>query len=245
MGAAAEKETQGRRDRRAIARDLRKADRAELAALRARIKALRKEKRDAIAQIRTGCRGALSDLRAQRAALLRQAAELAARIRARRTRCGEYITATQAKALAKIEAAQAELHDRLRALATERVWTKPIMLRAVGRKAAREAQDAHGRERRSESDDAVLANIDAALVPVFAKVKRAIKGTPRMTRTEAFLHWVHDHPAEVYEIQEHERERELRALEAAERRMSREQRSGDRYRRSAPRMAADLEEIEF
>lgn len=76
-------------------------------------------------------------------------------------------------------------------------------------------------ERRAESDDSVRRNLPAELVPVFDKIKRSIKAGPRRTRTEAFLEWAHEHPAEVLAIQaehvgsdvarmvadEHERER--------------------------------------
>lgn len=55
---------------------------------------------------------------------------------------------------------------------------------------------------RRQSDDAVRANIPAELVRVFEKVKRGVRGSPHMSRTEAFLHWVEENPDEVLAIQD-------------------------------------------
>lgn len=52
-------------------------------------------------------------------------------------------------------------------------------------------------ERKSESDDEVLYNIPSELIPTWDRVKRDIKGTDRMSRTEAFLEWVEKHPSEI------------------------------------------------
>lgn len=243
--AKGDKQSQGARDRAAIARDLRRQDRERIAGLRKRLRDARKAKTLAVKQIRSTCSAALGELRFERRELLKKAAAISVRIKEERARCGEYITAAQAKGIARLEAEQAALDQALRERATERVWTSPIMLRARGAKAARVARAEHARERRSESDSAVEANISNELMPVWNKVKRGIRGTDRMTRTEAFLHWVHDHPQAVYELQEAARERELRELEAAHNRAQREARRADRYRRHPARMAADLEEIPF
>ncbi len=42
-------------------------------------------------------------------------------------------------------------------------------------------------ERQAESDDEVRSNIPPELVALFERVKRGIKASPRMSRTEAFL----------------------------------------------------------
>jgi hypothetical protein len=42
---------------------------------------------------------------------------------------------------------------------------------------------------------------------VWEHVKAKIKGGPRRSRTEAFLEWAHDHPGDVYAIQEADAER--------------------------------------
>lgn len=53
-----------------------------------------------------------------------------------------------------------------------------------------------------ESDDNVRGNIPAELLPVFEKVKRQIKGSPNISRTEAFLHYVEENPDDVQAIVE-------------------------------------------
>jgi hypothetical protein len=71
-------------------------------------------------------------------------------------------------------------------------------------------------EREAESDCAVRANLPPELVTVFNKVKRHIKGTPRKSRTEAFLEWAEENPGEVYAAQQREADRELAKLIAEE-----------------------------
>lgn len=48
-----------------------------------------------------------------------------------------------------------------------------------------------------ESDDEVRQNITPELLGVWERVKPVIKGTPRISRTEAFLQYVHDNEDEV------------------------------------------------
>jgi chromosome segregation ATPase len=55
-------------------------------------------------------------------------------------------------------------------------------------------------EARQESDDTVRQNIPAELLPVFEKVKRSIRGTPMISRTEAFLQYVEENPDDVQNI---------------------------------------------
>lgn len=52
-------------------------------------------------------------------------------------------------------------------------------------------------ERRAESDDEVRSNIPPELVALFERVKRGIKASPRMSRTEAFLHYAEENPDDV------------------------------------------------
>lgn len=57
-------------------------------------------------------------------------------------------------------------------------------------------------ERRSESDDEVEQNIAPELVRLWRRVKRTIKGSERMSRTEAFLKYVEENPEERYALSE-------------------------------------------
>lgn len=87
------------------------------------------------------------------------------------------------------------------------------------------------RERQQESDDAVAANLDEHLLPLWDKVKRKIKGNERTSRTEAFLAMVHDSPELALEAMEELSRRELNRLLAEERRLAK---TSGRGRRSRP-----------
>ncbi len=80
---------------------------------------------------------------------------------------------------------------------------------------------AKARERRDESDDEVRANIPPDLAPLFERVKRGIKGSPRKSRTEAFLEYVEEHPDEQFAGIDDKTDALVRELE-------RQQRSGRR-----------------
>lgn len=69
------------------------------------------------------------------------------------------------------------------------------------------------KERQSESDDEVRGNIPPELVALFERVKGRIKGSDRMTRTEAFLHYAEEHPREVLLSIEDKTEAVIRDLE--------------------------------
>jgi len=65
--------------------------------------------------------------------------------------------------------------------------------RAGGRRAA---------EIRAESDEEVIRNLDEdkELIALFKSMRMKIKKTPRRSRTEAFLEFVHDHPEALDEL---------------------------------------------
>jgi len=72
--------------------------------------------------------------------------------------------------------------------------------RSPAQNLAAERARLRGAERIRESDDEVRRNLPDDLALVWAKVKGRIKGTARTTRTERFLDWVHDHPADSARI---------------------------------------------
>ena len=91
----------------------------------------------------------------------------------------------------------AEREAKLKAqLEDIRVYREVDRRNASIKKDRRQARPS-AKERRAESDDEVLQNIDRSLHPLFHRVKSIIKGNPRMSRTEAFLQYVHDHPDEA------------------------------------------------
>ncbi len=77
-------------------------------------------------------------------------------------------------------------------------------------------------ERRQESDDEVRSNLPSDMVRVFDSVRKSIKGSPRKSRTEAFLQWAEENPGEVYELMQHDADRYLAQLLAEQERVQRE-----------------------
>ena len=69
-------------------------------------------------------------------------------------------------------------------------------------------------ERQAESDDEVRSNIPPELVALFERVKRGIKASPRMSRTEAFLHYAEENPDDVLVATEDKTDALIRELEA-------------------------------
>lgn len=72
----------------------------------------------------------------------------------------------------------------------------------TARKASSKLRSMKRREDQAESDDAVEHEIDPDLIPVWRVVKRQFVDTPRMSRAEAFQHWVDENPDEVLVLME-------------------------------------------
>ncbi len=175
---------------REIEHDRRRMMTQRLRELRALIRAARAVRRESLARIRLQCRTARVKLR-----------QVCATRAERAKREGEQ--AIKARAL---ELAEEKSADRLHRSTDARHRAGVVRVGETSRSKAR--------ERAGESDDVVRQDIPAALVPVFDKVRRRIKATDRKSRTEAFLHWAEENPSEVYAIQEHEAEREIRKMVA-------------------------------
>jgi ABC-type nitrate/sulfonate/bicarbonate transport system substrate-binding protein len=78
------------------------------------------------------------------------------------------------------------------------------------------------RERGQESDDEVRSNLTPDMVRVFDAVRRHIKGSPRKSRTEAFMQWAEENPDEVFDLLQHDADRYLAQLLAEQERTQRE-----------------------
>jgi hypothetical protein len=110
-------------------------------------------------------------------------------------------------------------------------------LEAAHSKRKKEAKRLHARVLRSESDDEVRANIPADMRALFERVRRSIRGSGRMTRTEAFLHYAENHPREVIAAIDDLAHEKIRDLE-------RQQREAERaMRRGPPRRHYSAEEL--
>lgn len=121
-----------------------------------------------------------------------------------------------------IDKARSESDAVRRAMAERRKLERD--LRSVDKLERKRLDAAAKRTYRLESDDEVRQNLPPELVPVFDRHKRRFKDSPRKSRTEAFLHWVEEHPDEVLFEQSQAAEaaaaREIAELQKAERAMA-------------------------
>jgi len=171
-----------KRLRREIEADRRNAQRDKVRELRARIQLARLERKAKVSAIRSQCAVAREKLRALCLTRRERAALEGARL---------------------IEQRKAELGE-------EQALEK--LVRSADRRGHKGGVRSTAAERASESDDEVRANIPRELVAAFDKNRRYIKGTPRKTRTEAFLQWAEENPAEIWALQNEQAEREIRAM---------------------------------
>lgn len=149
-------------------------------------------------------RAELADMRRQRDAALEASR---ASCRARRVQLRDGCRQDQTDIRDRVRWAAALAAGTLREGRRGLVETKMLPKRAPRRAGA-------ARERREESDDAVRANIPRHLLPYFERVKRGIKGSPRMSRTEEFLHLVHENEGsgDEWRALEDESDRKLREM---------------------------------
>ena len=210
---------QGRKQRRALMRDIarehRREAREKLVSLRTQIRDAKALRRSAIAQAKERCRTERIAVRARARAMKERALErLREALRRERQLARDTCTASLAEARGikdKVQRAGAELQ-------AERAYQRDLRrIERANRVARLDIRRPSRSERRRESDDEVRGNIPPELVGLWERVKRRIRGTDRMTRTEAFLHYAHEHPNEVLEGLEDRTDALIRELEAKER----------------------------
>lgn len=164
--------------------------------LREKVRTVRKRKREGLRAVRQQCRAARVRLRQKIAAFKvserQRIREEVARMRAdARGRCKARIARVHELGGRAVELRRKELDQRKRLeRELERVDAK-----------ARRTNAARARRQAEESDDEVRSNLPEELVPVFNRVRRSIRPHPRRSRTETFLQWAEENPAEVVEIQ--------------------------------------------
>lgn len=187
-------------------RERKRAARLRLAALRAALSKARIERKERIRAARDACRTARAQLKV-RAKQLRselQAAIVNERTAGRQS-CQATRDATREQTLRKMLAARGDVHtarDALRLLRN----LPPQTRHAVGPHTSR-----------AETDAEVLRNIPRELVGVFHAVKSQLPRGARLSKTEAFLEWVQENGARVYEIQHAEHAAWLKNMEREER----------------------------
>ncbi len=101
--------------------------------------------------------------------------------------------------LDEARAATVRAIDEARSSAVELERLRKVT-RTPAQQSAAERARLRGAERIRESDDEVRRNLGDDLAVVWDRVKNRIKATPRTTRTEVFLAWVHDHPGDAARI---------------------------------------------
>lgn len=230
-------------ERRRLAATLRKLDRQKLARLKEELKAARAQRRRNMAAAVEFCREGRRLVRERaKERRLRALAEL------KSAREAEALSARRA-CLERKEAvrAQSGVAEGERSLEAERQSRRTLA--AVersdrSRDKERSKKRATAAEQRAESDDAVRANLPPELVPVFDKVRRAVKPHARMSRTEVFLKWAEENPGEVVTIQDADAERAVAELIRERQATEKQLRSRKRYRRTADELAAELAEKE-
>lgn len=195
---------------REIERDERVKARARLVDLRSRLKDARASRKQAIRDAVDRCRSErLAARERARALRVRALAELREAVRLEREAARESCTLAKKAARGKDE-----IERRRAELAAEAAYQADLRrIERANAKRRREHPHATYIERRSESDDEVRGNIPKEMVALFERVKRGIKGTPRMTRTEAFLKYAEEHPDEILAAVEDQTDALVRELE--------------------------------
>jgi hypothetical protein len=169
---------------REIERDHRRKAREKLADLRLQLRAARAQRKEAIKSAKERCRSErLAARERARALRIRGLAELREAARLERQAARDVCTLSKSEARKKddIERRRGELAAEAKYQADIRRLERSNKLRR------REHRHVTYIERRAEDDDTVRANISPDLVPLFERVKRGIKATPRASRTEIFL----------------------------------------------------------
>jgi len=176
-------------------RQAKAAKRAALRAVVARGKAIRQRMRRRWTQIRAAARARVN------AQIETERAQMRARHKRRKDRL-------RAEHTDKIKLAEALLRQAREDERELRQFERGTTTKAKARRTAIEALQ--------ESDSEVINNLGMTpeLIPVFRKVKHLIKSRPRMTRTEAFAHWVEENPEEVITIRADSAEVEIAQMVA-------------------------------
>jgi hypothetical protein len=220
-------------DKKLLWRDInheeRRKKRALLVELRGQIRQARARRKDALLAAKERCRSERIAARERARSLrLRALQELREAVEAERT-------AARRTCSVKIGEARAIRDDVERARAkhaAEKEYQRDLRrIEAANRQRRKEHPHATHIERRAESDDEVRSNLPSDLIPLFERVKRSMKTSPRMSRTESFLHYVEQNPGEMLESIDHKTDALIRELEIRQRETAKNGRS----RASTPR----------
>jgi hypothetical protein len=180
-------------ERRALQSQIRHKRKEVIPKLRTLVKKLERDRKKRLRECKAECKAA--QRKAKRAATVAKK-KLEQHIQRARKKAGSVCKSCKLdddKALDAFQNALSELNkerESIEQLRKKVSTMKSTRGRAGGKKAA---------EIRAESDDAVIFNLgeNRELIGLFKSVRNKIKASPRRSRTEAFLEWVHDHPEEL------------------------------------------------
>lgn len=205
---------QARQNRKALLNDIRKDHarkaREAIQRIRAEEKQARADRKAALVAARAACVENAERANKEAKEAHRLAVELSRKARdatrrVARDQCVLDREHARAEGAAKIALKQAERTEEKKFQAELKRLEKSHA--QAERDRARESR----KHRKSESNDEVRSNIEPHLRPLFERVKGKIKASDRMSRTEAFAHYVEENPGEVSAAQEKEAEKQLRA----------------------------------
>jgi len=219
---------------RELASHLREKDQAALALLRAKIQGARVERRHRLHAARQSCRGALLSLRQRQ------------REERRQVTLTHHAERAQGRATCNSGKQQAREEGQLLERQAESQYKDERLFQRQMRRATKpRVERSTVRERKQEDDDAVRNNLPSELIPVFEKHRRAIRGSARRSRTEAFLEWAEENPDEVLQVQQAEADKALHELLKQERELGRNVRDARRYKKSPAELAELLALVPF
>jgi RNA-splicing ligase RtcB len=227
--------SEGQRLKKIRETELKRRDRLTLKRLAERIKRARADRSHAHKQIAHYCRLGRQNISARVRALRAEARE-ALNLKAEKLR-----TAQREQCKADQRAARQDFDRELAALAAELEQDRRSFAHHYGRKTSRTT----AAERRAESDDEVERNLPPELVSVFRAVKATIRARPKMSRTEAFLHWVEENPDAVHSVMYDQAERDTARLIAEHERVAKRLRKGKRAYEDPHELAHALAGVPF
>jgi hypothetical protein len=200
---------------RELERDRKRKAREKIASLAEQLREARRRRKVALREAKERCRAERIAARERaRAMRLRVLEELREAMRAERLGARQACTLRLGEARGikdSILRARAELEAEKKYEADLR------RIERANRKRRQEAPRVTRIERQAESDDEVRSNIPPELVALFERVKRGIKASPRMSRTEAFLHYAEENPDDVLAAVDDKTDALIRELEAQHR----------------------------
>jgi len=234
---------QAKADRRALWRDInrdhRRQAKEKVASLRGQLREARQRRKFALRDAKERCRAERIAARERARALrLRVLEELREAMRGERVGARQACTVRLGEARAikdDIQRARAEL------VAEKHYQADLRRIELANRKRRSEAPRVTRIERQAESDDEVRGNVPPELVALFERVKRSIKASPRMSRTESFLKYAEEHPGEVLVAIDDKTDALIRELQEQERQARRDLRRGPaRPPRYTPEQLAEV-----